>query len=204
MRPHITQGLRMEIRTWYLLVKWSQGLWLGLCCFHLGGCAGRGGRGVCSQDCHSQRNPRSSPESLGALPCTLGSHHHSHTLVGTQNKEGPFERTEVVNSVTSRAVMHCQTGKLPAPTPRRPTVRAGTLQEPTLPSSSWDTHLWRPKGGPSLISTDNGRQADSVSLWASVSYLCYSGTDMGFPCPFVFGCLASPECPPMAREEKQP
>lgn len=38
------QGLRMEIQTWYLLVEWSQGLWLGLCCFCLGGCAGRGGR----------------------------------------------------------------------------------------------------------------------------------------------------------------
>lgn len=38
------QGLRMEIRAWYLLVERSQGLWLGLCCFCLGGCAGRGGR----------------------------------------------------------------------------------------------------------------------------------------------------------------
>lgn len=125
MRPHTTQGLRVKIPAWYLLVKRGQGLWFGLCCFRLGGRAGWRGRGVCFQDCHSQGDPRSPSEGLGALPCTLGSHRPSYTVVRTQNKEGPFERTEMVIGVTSRIVTALLNRKAASPSPKAHSEETG-------------------------------------------------------------------------------
>jgi hypothetical protein len=82
-----------EWPSWYLLMKWSQGLWSSCHCHLLGRCAGTGRRGACSQ-CHlSQGASRSPPGGLGVLPCIC---HHSHMVVRTQDKEGPFKGTEVV------------------------------------------------------------------------------------------------------------
>lgn len=137
MRLHTTQSLRIKIPAWYLLVKRSQGLWLGLC-FHPGGHTGCGGRGVCFQDCHSQRNPRSPSEGLGALPCTLGSHCPSYTVVRTQDKEGPFERTEKVIRVSHGSVKqescqaqtqtHSEENRAPCKSPLHPLL-------PRIPTS---------------------------------------------------------------------